>query len=165
MHLEIAQALDFLSRLLQSKIDDDRLASFKEKLAELLKLKYTNHWDPQQPFKGNGYRSISNFNQQLDPILIQAASKSDVSVQSLVTHLPRDFIIWIDPYSVSYRMGDHGNIMTLFEDRTRGRITFKLDPTNGHQPTGQPSPNSSPLMQYLQPRTTTPIRMSPPSSP
>ncbi|KAI8070779.1 hypothetical protein BC940DRAFT_295539 [Gongronella butleri] len=166
MHMEIAQAIDFLGRLLNAKIDENSLASFKDKLAELLKARFTHHWDPQQPFKGNAYRALSNFNQLLDPVLIQAAQKSNVPVQTLLTHLPKDFVLWIDPFSVSYRVGDHGNIMTLFEDRTRGRVTFKLNstPPSNHG-SGQPSPNSSPLMHYLQPRTSTPIRMSPPSSP
>lgn len=53
--------------------------------------------------------------------------------------------------------------MTLFEDRSRGRITLKLDPNP--TPTAPASPNSSPLMQYIQPRTSTPIRISPPNSP
>lgn len=79
-------------------------------------------------------------------------------------HLPRDFVLWIDPFSVSYRVGDHGNIMTLFEDRSRGRITLKMDP-NPAPITAPASPNSSPLLQYIQPRTSTPIRISPPNSP
>ncbi len=74
--------------------------------------------------------------------------------------MPRDFVLWIDPFSVSYRVGDHGNIMTLYEDRSRGRVSLKMDPGN----TGIISPSQSPRLQYLQP-TSTPIRISPPSSP
>jgi hypothetical protein len=88
---------------------------------------------------------------------------ASVSPTIILTHLPHDFVLWIDPFSVSYRVGDHGNIMTLFEDRSRGRITFKLDPSNS--PKSNSSPNSSPMMQYLQPRTSIPIRISPPNSP
>lgn len=76
------------------------------------------------------------------------------------THLPRDFVLWIDPYSVSYRVGDHGNIMTLYEDRSRGKLSLKMDPGN----TGIISPSQSPRLQYIQP-TFTPIRISPPTSP
>jgi hypothetical protein len=65
--------------------------------------------------------------------------------------------------------------MTLFEDRSRGRITLKLDPSlnnnstnvnsTAHNNTTKKSPSNSPMMQYLQPRTSTPIRISPPNSP
>lgn len=69
MHIEIAQAVEFLGRLLQSKVDQDIVSLFKERLAELLKVRFEDHWDPQQPYRGNGYRALSNFNGQLDPIL------------------------------------------------------------------------------------------------
>ncbi|KAI7892007.1 uncharacterized protein EV154DRAFT_419367 [Mucor mucedo] len=164
MHIEIAQAVEFLGRLLQSKVDQEIVSLFKERLVELLKVRFKDHWDPQQPYRGNGYRALSNFNGQLDPLLTQASIQASVQPTTIHLHLPRDFVLWIDPFSVSYRVGDHGNIMTLFEDRSRGRISLKLD----SQPTtiiAPASPNSSPLMQYITPRTSTPIRISPPNSP
>lgn len=69
MHTEITQAADFLGRLLQSKVDDNMIKAFKEALADCLKRRFANHWDPQQPYRGNGFRAISNFNGQLDPVL------------------------------------------------------------------------------------------------
>ena len=70
MHMEIAQATDFLGRLLHSKLDQAMLHTFKEELAELLKERFVDHWDPQQPYRGKGFRAISNFNCQLDPVLV-----------------------------------------------------------------------------------------------
>ncbi|GAA5809543.1 hypothetical protein MFLAVUS_002953 [Mucor flavus] len=160
MHIEIAQAVEFLGRLLQSKVDLNVISTFKERLGELLKQRFTDHWDSQQPFRGNGYRAISNFNGELDPIILTACNKSACSSKLIRTHLPRDFVLWIDPYSVSYRVGDHGNIMTLYEDRSRGKVSLKMDPGN----TGIISPSQSPRLQYIQP-TFTPIRISPPASP
>lgn len=118
-------------------------------------------------------------------MFFKAAISANISANTILTHLPRDFVLWIDPYSVAYRVGDHGNIMTLFEDRSRGRITFKLDPANNNNTTTTTtlnitnpnnnnnnnnsilpkSPSQSPLLQYIQPRTSTPIRISPPNSP
>jgi hypothetical protein len=69
MHIEIVQAVEFLGRLLNQKVEQESINTFKEKLVELLKHRFQDHWDPQQPYKGNGYRAISNFNGQLDPIL------------------------------------------------------------------------------------------------
>ncbi|KAJ1726211.1 hypothetical protein LPJ61_005347, partial [Coemansia biformis] len=31
--------------------------------------------------------------------------------------LPRDVIVWCDPYNVTYRIGDHGTVYTVFEDK------------------------------------------------
>ncbi|CAO0802410.1 unnamed protein product [Mucor circinelloides] len=177
MHIEIAQAVEFLGRLLQSKVDQDVVGKFKETLTELLKIRFEDHWDPQQPYRGNGYRALSNFNGQLDPMLTEACNKASIQPTTIHTHLPRDFVLWVDPFSVSYRVGDHGNIMTLFEDRSRGRITLKLDPSLNSTSATTPSsnttttavttksPSNSPMMQYLQPRASTPIRISPPNSP
>ncbi|KAI8978453.1 hypothetical protein BDB01DRAFT_799935 [Pilobolus umbonatus] len=159
MHIEIAQAVDFIGRLLQSKVNIGIITIFKESLVELLKQRYKDHWDVQQPYRGNAYRALSNFNGELDPILLLACNKASCSSRLIYTHLPRDFVLWIDPFSVSYRVGDHGNIMTLYEDRTRGRLALKMDPGNT-----MISPSHSPRLHYLQPQST-PIRISPPSSP
>lgn len=85
MHIEIAQAVEFLGRLLQSKIDQDVVATFKARLTELLKVRFQDHWDPQQPYRGNGYRALSNFNGQLDPIL-EAGKGSSLTLSTAVTH-------------------------------------------------------------------------------
>ncbi|KAI8072183.1 uncharacterized protein B0P05DRAFT_598167 [Gilbertella persicaria] len=155
MHIEIAQAVDFLGRLLQSKVEQDIISRFKDMLTKLLVVRFQDHWDTHQPYRGNGFRALSNFNGQLDPILAQAAMNAHIQPNTIHVHLPRDFVLWIDPFSVSYRVGDHGNIMTLFEDRSRGRVTLKLDPAIV----------TSSLSPSIQPRTSTPIRISPPNSP
>jgi hypothetical protein len=82
MHIEIAQAVEFLGRLLQSKVDQDVIARFKEKLIELLKIRFEDHWDPQQPYRGNGFRALSNFNGQLDPILTQGKEECNKELES-----------------------------------------------------------------------------------
>ncbi|ORY94777.1 hypothetical protein BCR43DRAFT_416205, partial [Syncephalastrum racemosum] len=125
MHMEITQAVDFLGRFVQTKMPQDDLSSFKDDLSSELRERFENHWHAHEPMRGSGYRSISNFNGALDPILTKVACRCKVDPSLIHDNLPRDFILWIDPYSVSYRVGDRSNIMTLFEDRTRGRITFK----------------------------------------
>ncbi|KAI9323148.1 hypothetical protein BX666DRAFT_2016580 [Dichotomocladium elegans] len=157
MHIEIAQAVDFLGRLVQSKLDQDSISLFKHELTGVLKTRFANHWDPQQPSRGNGFRSISNLNGRLDPVLAYAAKKSSVSAEIIHASLPRDFVLWIDPFSVAYRVGDHGNIMTLFEDRSRGRITLKIDPST--------LPKAPALSPHIRSATSSAIKISPPPSP
>ncbi|KAG0166797.1 hypothetical protein DFQ28_000621 [Apophysomyces sp. BC1034] len=159
MYLEIVEAGKFLARFLQDHVDQDLLSRFQEELAEVLEQRFCGHWDPKQPYRGNGYRAITNFDDMLDPVIAAAAQNVRLPTTLVQSHLPRDLVLWIDPFSVSYRIGDHGNIMTLFEDRSRGRISLKPDRSNKKK-----SYNSSPL-QYIQQRTTVPIRISPPTSP
>ncbi|KAI8982054.1 hypothetical protein BDF20DRAFT_818469 [Mycotypha africana] len=149
MQIEICQAVDFLGRLLQSKVDSNTVFCFKKQLVTVLLERFSNHWDPRQPNRGNGFRAISNFN-GADPILVEACNKANCSFNLIHTHLPRDLVLWIDPYSVSYRVGDHGNIMTLYDIK---------DNNKQHQS------SSSPRLQYIQQVQSTPIRVSPPNSP
>jgi len=178
MHIEIVQAAEFLCRLLQTKLDPDPLARFKDRLIEVLKSRYADHWDTTQSYRGNAYRAISNFSGVMDSTLLEAAQKADVDATLLHSYLPRDFVLWIDPFSVAYRVGDHGNIMTLFEDRSRGRITFKVDPATNQPENFNASPGinhaavngafkssaDSPRLQHLQGRSNA-IRITPPNSP
>jgi len=183
MIVEIAQAVEFLCRLLSARVDADTLSLFKQNLTNVLHVRFDGHWDTQRPYAGNGYRAISSFNGVVDPVLVEAAKLSNLSPTTIYPCLPRDFVLWIDPYTVSYRVGDHGNIMTLFEDRSRGRITFRLDAnspavTSIHEivdlrsPTSPPllaqvsqqhQPQEVPLFQFLAARA--PVRISPPPSP
>lgn len=85
MHIEIAQAVEFLGRLLQSKVDQEVVTKFKETLSELLKVRFEDHWDPQQPYRGNGYRALSNFNGQLDPILTEGIVCKLYNISAILT--------------------------------------------------------------------------------
>ncbi|KAI8063505.1 hypothetical protein BC940DRAFT_307376 [Gongronella butleri] len=143
MHEEITEAIDFVGRLLDTRFPAASMAAFKEKLYCLLSERFVDHWDVTQPTRGNAYRALSNFNSQLDPILIQAAVSARLAPQSIMTHLPQDFIIWIDPLTVSYRIGDHSNVLNL----------YKNGKSLKQQRTKLQSPSS------------TPIRISPPPSP
>ncbi|RUP50829.1 hypothetical protein BC936DRAFT_137581, partial [Jimgerdemannia flammicorona] len=97
----------------------------------------------------------------ITPILLfsqpPAAHLSTIAPTTIYSSIPRDFVLWIDPYTVSYRVGDHGNINTLFEDRSRGRITFRLDAnspavTSIHEIVGIRSPTSPTLAVGLSAR-------------
>jgi hypothetical protein len=71
MHIEIVQAAEFLCRLLQTKLDPDPLSKFKDRLVEVLKSRYADHWDTTQPYRGNAYRAVSNFSGVIDSALLE----------------------------------------------------------------------------------------------
>ncbi|KAI9475482.1 MAG: hypothetical protein EXX96DRAFT_573510 [Benjaminiella poitrasii] len=143
MQIEIFQAVEFIGRLLHSKVDSNTISNLKQQLAELLTQRFTAHWDPHRPTRGNAYRAISNFNDEYDSTLVEACTKVSCSAKLIHTYLPRDFILWIDPDSVAYRVGFHGNIMTLYEKRAPAPVVF----------------------QYIQQPVSRAIRITPPNSP
>ncbi|KAF9159307.1 hypothetical protein DFQ26_006706, partial [Actinomortierella ambigua] len=55
-----------------------------------------------------------------------AAKKSQLPLEMLEGHLPRDLVLWVEPFTVSFRVGDHGSINTIY-DGTRGKVTLKPD--------------------------------------
>ncbi|KAG5462664.1 MAG: hypothetical protein BJ554DRAFT_4156 [Olpidium bornovanus] len=81
----------------------DLLDRFRAALVEiLLERCRSSRWDPR-----------------MDQALLRAAEEAGLGADVLRECLPKDFIIWIDPGSVSYRVGDHGATVTLMD---QGRV-------------------------------------------
>lgn len=75
---------------------------------------YKHHWFPEKPFKGSGYRCI-RINHKMDPIISKAASQIGLSLPQLYQLLPSELTLWVDPYEVSYRIGEDGSICVLYD--------------------------------------------------
>ncbi|KAF9578499.1 transducer of ERBB2 [Lunasporangiospora selenospora] len=123
MLLEITCASDFLCRYVApaASCTPQILEAFKKQIVALMQEKYTNHWDPQRPYYGNGYRAITSFGGQVDPLLCEAAQKSLMPIETLEGHIPKDLVLWVEPFTVSFRVGDHGTINTIY-DGVRGKV-------------------------------------------
>ncbi|KAF9133707.1 Protein btg1 [Linnemannia schmuckeri] len=162
MLIEINCASDFLCRYVAnaSSCTPQIMESFKSQIMALMQEKYTNHWDPQRPHYGNGYRAITSFGGKVDPLLCEAAQKSDLPLETLEGHIPRDLVLWVEPFNVSFRVGDHGSINTIY-DSTRGKVSMKPDNTvttpQFHQKNG--------LNNTINGRPSYAARISPPPSP
>nr|XP_020633560.1 protein BTG1 [Pogona vitticeps] len=109
---EIAAAVGFISKFLRRELQ-----------ASLLFLcsieHYKHHWFPEKPCKGSGYRCI-RINHKMDPLIGQAAQRIGLSGQELFRLLPSELTLWVDPYEVSYRIGEDGSICVLYEATPAG---------------------------------------------
>merc|ERR1712071_696922 len=74
------------------------------------------HWFPEKPCKGSGYRCI-RINGKMDPVLVQAGALVGLPSQFLHTLFPSELTVWIDPMEVSYRIGENGSICVLYDER------------------------------------------------
>ncbi|KAF9997565.1 Protein btg1 [Entomortierella chlamydospora] len=148
MLLEITCASDFLSRYVAASASctPQIIEAFKTQVVALMQEKYTNHWDPQRPHYGNGYRAITCFGGKVDPLLCEAAKNCDLPLETLANQIPKDLVLWVEPFSVSFRVGDHGTINTIY-DALRGKVSMNQFQ---QKPLGRPS--------YA-------VRISPPPSP
>ena len=130
MKEEIAVAVRFLSRLIEKNnsssasasnnnannnnnnngtsssatksIEKEQLEVFKERLAVLLSERFQDHWFPDKPSKGQGYRCIRlNESDRKDPVIDRAATQCGLSYEQL--RLPTELTIWVDPKEVCCR--------------------------------------------------------------
>jgi protein Tob/BTG len=118
MKLELHSASNFLVHLVRlssrSSINDAQLEKFRLSLVEVLRRRYRDHWFPERPFKGSGYRCI-RINGRMDPVIAQAAEVASLDSTQIHATFPSELTMWIDPLEVSYRIGENGSICVLYE--------------------------------------------------
>ncbi|KAK2587540.1 hypothetical protein KPH14_003674 [Odynerus spinipes] len=117
MKLEIVSAADFLVHLLRlqaGQLSELQLEMFKSSLTEVLDRRYRNHWFPNSPNRGSGYRCI-RINGKMDPVIAQAGLNVGLVPTVLHSLFPSELTMWIDPAEVSYRIGENGSICVLYE--------------------------------------------------
>ena len=115
MRTEVSSAVDFISNLLRNNdLTPMQLQTFRNTLVMLLCSHYEDHWFPEKPCKGSGYRCI-RINHKIDPIVARAGSTIGVSENQLFDMLPNELTLWVDPDEVSYRIGEEGSIGILYE--------------------------------------------------
>lgn len=117
MKLELLSASNFLVhliRLAKRNVGESQLQKFRDSLIEVLRRRYRDHWFPEKPFKGSGYRCI-RINGKMDSIIGQAGEGCGLSSTFLHQTFPSELTMWIDPLEVSYRIGENGSICVLYE--------------------------------------------------
>lgn len=116
MRTEVCNAVDFISKMLrnQGRLTAAQLESFRQTLLVLLCTHYQDHWFPDRPFKGSGYRCI-RINNKMDPLLVRAGKQCGFTEADLFRILPAELTLWVDPDEVSYRIGEEGSIAVLYE--------------------------------------------------
>ncbi|XP_011498312.1 PREDICTED: protein BTG3-like [Ceratosolen solmsi marchali] len=121
MRNEITAAVLFLVQLIEKseKFSPDQLDCFQRRLVELLMERFKNHWFPDKPFKGQGYRCIRvNGHNRRDATIESAANAAGVKYEDL--SLPVELTLWVDPKEVCCRFGESkGSYCTLasFDDK------------------------------------------------
>lgn len=143
MFREVKSAVDFLANILRTaKVNLKSIEIFQRTLQTLLCNRYQDHWFPEKPFKGSGYRCI-RINHKMDPLITQAGSACDLSRERLHKFLPHELTVWIDPKDVSYRIGEEGSVGLLYS--APGASTSGYGSTSG-SPQSSPA-NGSPIPQ------------------
>nr|CAD7576096.1 unnamed protein product [Timema californicum] len=104
MQDEISAAVLFLVRLIEKseRFNPGQLEEFQSCLSRLLLERFQNHWFPDQPCKGQGYRCIRvNGRDPRDATLERAATTCGLKYEDL--KLPVELTLWVDPKEVCCR--------------------------------------------------------------
>jgi protein Tob/BTG len=117
MHAEVLSASQFVASHLPSEFREQ----YQQALAECLAQKFAAHWHPSNPMYGSGLRALNVIHGRPDPVLLLAGKNGALSEQAIIDALPKELVIWVDPFNVSYRKGDRGYPITLLDTRTPER--------------------------------------------
>ena len=118
MKLEVQSTATFfvhLIRLADCNIKESSLQKYHDYLIEDLYRLYNRHWWPENPIKCSNYRIIRINSYGTDEILLRAAKKAHISPCTLSDNRPL-LIFWINPFEVSYRMGETTFILYEYKD-------------------------------------------------
>ncbi|KAM6966622.1 protein Tob2 [Tautogolabrus adspersus] len=113
MHLEVKVALNFIVSYLYNKLPRRRADLFGEELERILMSRFEGHWYPETPLRGSAFRCI-HLGAPRDPVVELAAKRSGLDTEEVRANVPPELSVWIDPYEVSYQIGEKGAVKVLY---------------------------------------------------
>ncbi len=119
MHLEVKVALNFIVSYLYNKLPRRRADLFGEELERILVSRFDGHWYPEAPLRGSAFRCL-HLGAPRDPVVELAARRSGLDTEEVRANVPPELSIWIDPYEVSYQIGEKGAVKVLYTEDPPG---------------------------------------------
>ena len=114
MKLEIESAANFITHLANIARNDDeidgyKLYRFNLKLQDVMTEKYSITWNENNPWDGSGRRIIRTLDEKSEfargySVILEAALKSEICPDEILSRMPLELTIWIDPGLVTYRI-------------------------------------------------------------
>lgn len=135
---EIVSAANYLVGHLLSHLPHTAIASFRTALLNLLAKKCSESWDPERPEKGSAHRAVSFIGGRADKVVERAAVESGIG-KGIASYYPSELMwvgrlgrsvatvctltkavsthsLWCDPGEVSVRIGEYGQVQSLYRD-------------------------------------------------
>lgn len=116
MRTEIRTAIQYLSdyfKLSESNAGEECVKEFQLVLEMLLHNRYEGHWYLNNPLRGSAYRCVRMNTRVVDPLVRAAAIQSGLAQYCPTSLFKQELTIWIDPGSISYRIGEtYGCVFT-----------------------------------------------------
>lgn len=152
MKTEVSNAATFLSNMIRYKnLGSDKQLRFRDALEARFTSSFTNHWFPERPLRGNAYRCVRIVNNRMDKLVAGAGADVGLTEEYLRSAFPQELTVWIDPFEVSYRIGEDGSIGMIYSlldnisgsDSGKGSSDDELDSCSSDSDSCQSSSSSS----------------------
>ncbi|KAG7281157.1 hypothetical protein CRUP_032860, partial [Coryphaenoides rupestris] len=128
MHLEVKVALNFIVSYLYNKLPRRRADLFGEELERILVSRFEGHWYPESPLRGSAFRCLHLGAPGPDPVVELAARRSGLDTEEVRTNVPAELSVWVDPYEVSYQIGEKGAVKVLYLEDPPGLQGCEAEP-------------------------------------
>jgi len=151
MRTEISKAAAFLSSMIRNKnLTTEKLSQFRDALEARFASSFTDHWFPERPLRGNAYRCVRIVNNRMDKLVAAAGADMGLSEEYLRSAFPQELSVWIDPYEVSYRIGEDGSVGMIYSvqddvnesDSGKGSSDEEMDSCSSQSDSSRSSPLS-----------------------
>jgi len=144
MQLEVALAVRRVRRFYDYDLRAPNGLEFEKCLFDKLVKKFLKHWYPKNPMRGNGYRSLW-WHKNCDSVITEVATMTHFEIPDC--RVPWCTIIWIDPGSVTCRIGDNG---TIFEIEDASLLSAIESPMSSacSSPCKSPLPETTPTKAF-----------------
>ncbi|OCT73285.1 hypothetical protein XELAEV_18036266mg [Xenopus laevis] len=126
---EIVAGVNYLKALVNRcyRLDPMLVEEFGESLTEILCRRYTRHWYPEKPMKGQAFRCIRINQHQKDESILESCALCGITYADLA--LPKELTLWIDPYEVCCRLREYSHPYTVasFDPRDNRTMSTSLE--------------------------------------
>lgn len=119
-----------------------QLDHFGKCLNRIVCERFTGHWYPERPSKGQAYRcTLINRSDPVGSSLIKVCQESGIEYREL--SLPREFSLWIDTGDVSCRLSESSHPFQVSEEYRSGKSSPEPETSDYHSASQAPSSSSS----------------------
>ncbi|KAI9021285.1 hypothetical protein DFJ74DRAFT_672499 [Hyaloraphidium curvatum] len=143
---EVSTAVNYLAGYLLADVPHTQLARFRAALLAAVTAKCRVSWDPERPEKGSAFRSVA-FHGRVDPLVERAAADAGIS-RPIGSFFPSELVLWCDPGEVSFRIGEHGTVQSLYRDPSTPTSAGSGNGSAGSGSISPAEPSLPPLPRY-----------------
>jgi hypothetical protein len=151
---ELLAATNGIVRLLQRDVPSASTATFRQALQTALEKRIKPHWFVEQPNRAQALRCVAHTARRPDTAIMAACRAANITLSA---KSPKAFVVYIDPSSVSVRLGAATIVPLSIDSCDYDELETTLAETRTSSPSSYltsvlSSPDSSPRLTASSPK-------------